>query len=195
MRVIVKSLLLAGFLASCSVTPEEGRYRSTENLERPPTVMSGSPSREQRIVDNSSIPKKNDNTGLGADVYLVTPAQLNIKQPFDQAWDTLNRALKQSGIKITDHERNKGHLYINYSSSGFFEKFLSFLKEEPKESNYLVSVTKGAAETAITAAISNKTEQRGASGDQDGYYDAPVDASEELLDMLYKIIRDDLVEK
>jgi len=195
MRIIVKSLLLVGFLVSCSTVTEESRYRNTENLERPPIVTSSSPAREQRIVDNSSIPKKKDSTGLGADVYLSAPGQLTIKQPFDEAWNTLNRALKQGGIKITDHERDKGHLYINYSSSGFFEKFLSFLKEEPKESNYLVSITKGAAETAITAAISNKTEQGGASGDQDGYYDAPVDASEELLDKLYKIIRDDLVEK
>lgn len=195
MRIIVKSLLLISFLVSCSTTKEESRYRNTDNLERPPIVTSSSPAREQRIVDNSSISKKKDSAGLGADVYLSTPGQLNIKQPFDEAWDTLNRALKQGGIKITDHERDKGHLYVNYGSSGFFDKALSFLKNGHKESNYLVSVAEDGVETLITVKMSNATEQGRPSSDHDGYYDAPVDASEELLDILYKIIRDDLVGK
>jgi len=57
MRVIVKSLLLTGFLVSCGTT-EESRYRNTEALERPPTVTNSSPTKEQRVVDSSSIPKK-----------------------------------------------------------------------------------------------------------------------------------------
>ncbi|MDO9424315.1 MAG: outer membrane protein assembly factor BamC [Methylobacter sp.] len=195
MSVIIKSLLLIGFLVSCSTTTEESRYRNTENLERPPTVISSSPAREQRIVDNSSIPKKKDSAGLGEDIYLGTQGQLNIKQPFDEAWDTLNRALKQGDIKITDHERDKGHLYVNYGSSGFFDKALSFLKDGHKESNYLLLVEENGAETTITVTMSNATEQGKLSGDQDGYYDAPVDASAELLDILYKIIRNDLVGK
>lgn len=194
MSVIIKSLLLIGFLVSCSTTTEESRYRNTENLERPPTVISSSPAREQRIVDNSSIPKKKDSAGLGEDIYLGQ-GQLNIKQPFDEAWDTLNRALKQGDIKITDHERDKGHLYVNYGSSGFFDKALSFLKDGHKESNYLLLVEENGAETTITVTMSNATEQGKLSGDQDGYYDAPVDASAELLDILYKIIRNDLVGK
>jgi len=131
MRVIVKSLLLTGFLVSCGTT-EESRYRNTEALERPPTVTNSSPTKEQRVVDSSSIPKKKDRTGLGSDVYLSTPTQLVIKQSFGDAWNTLNRALKQSGIKITDHERDKGLFYVTQDTTtdtnSFFCKSDCFFK-------------------------------------------------------------------
>jgi hypothetical protein len=57
MGVIVKSLLMIVLLASCATSTEESRYRDTEALERPPIVVS-SPTKEQRVVDTSSIPKK-----------------------------------------------------------------------------------------------------------------------------------------
>ena len=140
MRVIVKSLLLIGFLASCSTTAEESRYRDTEHLERPPIVTT-SPTKEQRTVDNSSIPKKKDRTGLGSDVYQSSPTQLTIKQPFGDAWNTLSRALKQSSIKITDHERDKGLYYVTQDTAdrtSFFAKATAFLSDDP--TIYLLTV-------------------------------------------------------
>ena len=115
MQVIAKSLLLSLGLVSCG-TSEDSRYRDTAMLERPPALAVSKQAGEPRITDNSTIPKKRDETGLGSDVYMTTttPPQLIIKQPFDDAWNTLGLALKQSEIEITDREHDKGLYYVTY---------------------------------------------------------------------------------
>ncbi len=193
MRVIVKSLLLIVFLASCSTTAEESRYRDTENLERPPIVAT-SPTKEQRTVDNSSIPKKKDRTGLGADVYQSTPTQLTIRQPFGEAWNTLSRALKQSGIKITDHERDKGLYYVTQDTadrSSFFAKATAFLSDDP--TIYLLTVKDDGEETSVTATVANATEQSSAA--KDGTSSPSAEGAEDLLQTLFKTLRDKLEEE
>ncbi|MDI1231924.1 MAG: outer membrane protein assembly factor BamC [Methylobacter sp.] len=194
MRIIVKSLLLISFLVSCSTTTEDSRYRNTDNLERPPIVTSSSPAREQRIVDNSSISKKKDSAGLGADVYLSTPGQLNIKQPFDEAWDTLNRALKQGDIKITDHERDKGLFYVTQNTtdtSDFFAKVTSFLSDDAVI--YLLTVKQEGEETTVIATVANASEQ--SSMAKDGTPPPSVEGAEDLLQLLFKTLRDKLKEE
>jgi uncharacterized lipoprotein len=194
MRVIVKSLLLIGFLASCSTAQEESRYRDTESLERPPTVANSSPTKEQRVVDTSSIPKKKDRTGLGSDVYQNSPTQLTIKQPFGDAWNTLARALKQSGIKVTDHERDKGLYYVTQDTAdrtGFFAKATSFLSDDP--TIYLLTVKDDGEETTVTATVANATEQSSAAAE-----DTPrptAEGAEDLLQTLFKTLRDKLEEE
>ncbi len=193
MRVIVKSLLLIGFLASCSTTAEESRYRDTEHLERPPIVTT-SPTKEQRTVDNSSIPKKKDRTGLGSDVYQSSPTQLTIKQPFGDAWNTLSRALKQSSIKITDHERDKGLYYVTQDTAdrtSFFAKATAFLSDDP--TIYLLTVKQEGEETTVTATIANATEQSNAT--QDGTPHPSAEGAEDLLQLLFKTLRDKLEEE
>ena len=113
MRIIIKSFLITIVLASCGTT-KDARYRDTSMLERPPILPIIRQPGEQRITDNSTIPKKSDETGLGSAVYMTTttPPQLKIKQPFDEAWETLNQALQINDIKITDQDRNKGLLYV-----------------------------------------------------------------------------------
>lgn len=191
---IVKSLLLIVFLASCSSAEEKSRYRDTESLERPPIVTSNSPSKEQRIVDNSSIPKKKDSTGLGSDVYLSAPTQLTIKQSFDDAWNTLGRALKQSGIKITDHERDKGLYYVTQDTAdrtSFFAKATAFLSDDP--AIYMLMVKQDGEETTVTATIANATEQSSAT--QDGTPHPSAEGAENLLQLLFKTLRDKLEEE
>lgn len=193
MRVIVKSLLLTGFLVSCGTTSEESRYRDTEALERPPIVTNSSPSREQRIVDTSSIPKKKDSAGLGSDVYQSTPLQLTIKQPFDDAWNTLGRALKQSGIKLTDHERDKGLYYVTQDTTdrtGFFAKATAFLSDDP--TIYLLAVKQEGVETTVTATVANATEQSSAA--KDGAPQSTAGGAEDLMQVLFKTLRDKLEE-
>lgn len=192
MNVIVKSLLLAGFLVSCGTT-EESRYRDTEALERPPTVLS-SPTKEQRAVDDSSIPRKKDTTGLGSDVYQNAPTQLTIKQPFDDAWNTLSRALKQSGLKITDHERDKGLYYVTQETeetTGFFAKASSFFRDD--NAIYLLTVKSEGEETTVTAALANATEQSSAA--KDGAPQSSAEGAEDLLQLLFKTLRDKLEEE
>lgn len=195
MRVIVKSLLLTGFLVSCGTT-EESRYRDTEALERPPTVAS-SPTREQRVVDTSSIPKKKDKTGLGSDVYQSTPTQLTIKQSFDDAWSTLKRALKQSGIKITDHERDKGLYYVTREqdeadTSGFFAKASSLFGSD--KTTYLLTVKQEGAETKVTATVAHATEQSSAAA-KDDVPEITEEGPEDLMQSLFKTLRDKLEEE
>jgi uncharacterized lipoprotein len=194
MRLIVKSLLWVVFLVSCGTT-EENRYRNTENLERPP-IVTASPTKEQRIVDNSSIPRKKDSTGLGSAVYQSSPTQLTIKQTFGDAWNTLSRALKQSGIKITDHERDKGLYYVTQAqdkeeSTGFFAKATAFLSDDP--AIYLLTVKDDGEETTVTATIANATEQSSAA--QDGTPHPSTEGAEDLLQILFKTLRDKLEEE
>jgi uncharacterized lipoprotein len=189
MRVIVKSVLMIISLVSCGTGPDT-RYRNTENLERPPIVTNSSPTREQRAVDDSSIPKKKSHTGLGSDVYQNNSEQLNIKQSFGDAWNTLNRALKQSGLKITDHERDQGLYYVTHDTAdktGFFAKMTSFLSDDA--AIYLLTVKQDGEETKVTVALANATEQSSAAAQ-------PVaDGAKDLLQLLFKTLRDDLKEE
>jgi uncharacterized lipoprotein len=194
MRIIIQSLLLTGILVACG-TPEVSRYRDTEHLERPPKVESSNASKEQNTTDNSSIPKQKDSTGLGKDVYLSNPAQLTIKQSFGDAWNTLNRALKQSGLKITDHERAKGLYYVTKATAsddtGFFGKLTTFLANDP--AIYLLTVKQQGEETTVTVTIANTTEQSAV--DTNGGPHPSTEGAEELLQLLFKTLRDDLKEE
>lgn len=193
MRIIFNCFLLTTALASCG-TSNDTRYHDTAMLEHPPILPITRQPGDQRFTDDSTIPKKPDETGLGSAVYMTTtPPQLKIKQPFDKAWDTLKQALKINEIKVTDYDRNKGLLFVRFGASGMLELAKSFLLNEPKESNYLLTVTKDGAETTISAKA-NTTDQSDSSSYQEGYDEEPDDISQELLEMLYKTIQDDLVE-
>jgi len=192
MQIIVKSLLLTVFLVACGSEPS--RYRDTEALERPPVVISDSPFKEQRTVDTSSIPKRKDTTGLGSDVYLNTSLQLTIKQPFDDAWNTLERALKQSDIKVTDHERDKGLYYVTQDKSdrtSFFAKATAFLSDDP--SIYLLTVKQEGEETTVTASVPNAAEQ--SRGMSESAPAPSIEGAEDLLKVLFNTLHDKLEEK
>jgi uncharacterized lipoprotein len=195
MRLLVKNLLLIFFLASCGTT-EESRYRDTAELERPPIVTNNSPSREERTVDDSSIPRKKNTTGLDTDVYQNSALQLTIKQPFDTAWNTLSRAFKQSAIKVTDHERDKGLYYVtrdvtdpSTESTGFLAKVSSFFSNDTAV--YLLTVEQEAEETKVTASVANATEQSSVAKKAN----PTSEGAEELLQLLFKTLRDELEEE
>jgi hypothetical protein len=184
-------LLLVTFLVSCSA--EDSRYRDTQILERPPAVAVDKKAGEPLAIDDSVIPRKKYKAGLGSDVYMTesTPEKLKIKQPIDDAWYTLDLALKQSEIKITDHERDKGFYYVSYNPGTFF----GFLEKKHDERNgaiYLLTVKEDGAETEVTATIANATEQN--SADENGAQRASVESAEDLLQQLYKTLRNDLKE-
>jgi len=198
MQQIVKFLylLICVVPVSCGTT-ENSRYRDTSLLERPPTlVINKSPGGQSETTDDSAIPKKQE-PGLGDAVSMTesTPPQLKIRQSYDKAWTTINQALKLNDIKITDHERNKGHLYVSYGSPGLFEKATSFLKDDRKDPTYLLLLKDDGTETTITATMANPTDQNSSSANPDGSVDKPTDDSEDLLQTLYKTIRDDSVDE
>lgn len=192
MQAIIKSLPLIMILVSCG--GKDTRYRDTQMLERPPTLSVRKKAEEQPIVDDSKIPKKQHEMGLGSDVYMIesTPMQLKIKKPFDYAWRVLEMALKQSQIKIIDHRQDKGLYYVYYKQKTLFETAASFFKknqdDEHHEANYLLTVKEDRAETKITATPFNAAEQ-------DSNDEAADSDSETLLWALYKTLRNDLKEE
>jgi hypothetical protein len=197
---LIKQIVLYSWislvLVACGGT--DSRYRDNAHLERPPTLVIQKTPGVTDQVDESSIPKKQD-PGLGKAVYLTesTPAELRIKKPIDSAWNTLLQAIKLNDLKITDQERNKGHVYVAYDASGFFKTLGSWLKEEPEHKGpvYLLKVEEDDAETKVTAAMASSSEQSVAGSKAENTVEKPVDASQELLENLYKTIRDDLVEE
>ena len=166
-------------------------------LERPPALAVSKKAGEPRITDNSTIPKKRDETGLGSAVSMTTtrPPQLKIKQPFDDAWNTLGLALKQSEIEITDREHDKGLYYVSYDSSG------SFFSKKQNEVIYVLTVENDGAETKITATLGNAAEQTNSSrgvhrsSSNENSAAQSTDGAEKLLQSLYETIRDDLKEE
>jgi uncharacterized lipoprotein len=197
MQVIAKILLLSLGLVSCG-TSEDSRYRDTAMLERPPALVVSKQAGEPNITDNSTIPKKRNEKGLGSDVYMTTtsPPQLGIKQPFDDAWNTLGLALKQSKIEITDREHDKGLFYVIYDPEN------SFFSTKHNEAIYVLTVEKDDAETKITAILGNAAEQSSAGSrnehrglTKDNSATQPPNGAEKLLQSLYETIRDDLKEE
>jgi len=145
-------------------------------------------------LSTAALFRRKDRTGLGSDVYLSTPTQLVIKQSFGDAWNTLNRALKQSGIKITDHERDKGLFYVTQDTTdtnSFFAKATAFLSDDA--AIYLLTVKQEGEETMVTATAANAAEQSSAT--QDGTPPPSAEGAEDLLQLLFKTLRDKLEEE
>jgi uncharacterized lipoprotein len=194
MQAIIKSLLLIIMLVSCG--GNDSRYRDTQMLERPPTLsVSKKAGEPPRIIDNSTIPKKREKTGLGSDVYMIesAPMQLKIKKPFDYAWRVLGMALKQSQIKIIDHRQDKGLYYVYYKQKNLFESAASLFNktqenDEHHEANYVLTVKEDKAETKISATLSNAAEL-------DSYDDVATSDAEALLWLLYQTLHDELKEE
>ncbi|MGZ8226170.1 MAG: outer membrane protein assembly factor BamC [Methylococcaceae bacterium] len=199
MQVIFKGLLIALTLASCG--GGDSRYKDTQMLERPP-VLAIERRLDQEIIepDESVVPEKSDSLGLGSAVYLVetTPPQLKIKQSFDDAWRSLGLALKQSRIKITDHDRDKGLYYVYYYQKNLFENAAGLFQDEQEESrhdaNFLLKLEQDGAEINVTATSLN-AEQAGPIANQDGYDDSATTDVEDLLQVLYEALHDDLKEE
>ena len=179
-------------LVSCG--GNDSRYRDTQILERPPTLVVSKHVGEPQITDDSTIPKKRHEAGLGDDVYMIesTPMQLKIKKPFDYAWRVLDMALKQSQIKIIDHRQDKGLYYVYYEQKGLFGSVASLFnkkqEDEHHEANYVLTVKEDGTETKISANPVNAAEL-------DSNDDVANSDDVALLWVLYKTLHDDLKEE
>ncbi len=189
----IKSLLLVMMLVSCG-GGNDSRYRDTQMLERPPTLVVSKHVGGPQITDDSTIPKKRHEVGLGDDVYMIesTPMQLKIKKPFDDAWRVLELALNQSQIKIIDHRQDKGLYYVYYEQKGLFDSVASLFNKNQEdkhhEANYVLTVKEEGAETKISANPVNAAEL-----DSNGDVANSDDVA--LLWVLYKTLHDDLKEE
>jgi uncharacterized lipoprotein len=198
MQAAARILLLSLGLFSCG-TSKDDRYRDTAMLERPPALVVNRQAGEFPTVDNSRIPKKRSEKGLGEAVYLTTttPPQLKIKQAFDDAWNTLGLALKQGEIEITDREHDKGLYYVSYEPGGSL--LGSLFGKKQNQAIYVLTVESDGAETKITAILGNAAEQASSGGrgrhrgsSKDNSASQPNDGAEKLLQSLYETMRDDL---
>ncbi|MDP2903209.1 MAG: outer membrane protein assembly factor BamC [Methylovulum sp.] len=194
MQRSVKSLLVAIALVSCGAG-KDARYKDTQMLERPPVLPVSKQSGEADCCDDAVIPKKRYKKGLGDDVYLTKskPQQIKIKQAFDNAWLTLGLALKQSEIRITDQERDKGLYYVAYQPANIFGAISSLLKVEEKTVIYVLKAEADGGETKVSTMMASAMEQ--SSGLEKSHYDD--EASNDAEDLMYKVfetLQDDLEE-
>lgn len=194
MRAIVTPFFLGLLLVACA--GDDPRYRSTELLERPP-ILAPVKSNEAPVVleDDSIVPKKKHKKGLEDDVYLKSsnPPVIHIKQPFDEAWNTINQALTQSEIKITDSVREKGLYFVSYNPGTLLGAVSSLLKTEPKQVIYVLTVEDAGQETRVSVKKASEGEQSSTleTSRMDGTEED--DDSEALLYQLLETLRDDLL--
>jgi uncharacterized lipoprotein len=197
MQITVKNLipatLLTAALVSCGTT-EEAHYRDTSMLEKPPTLAAGKPVEEQKEADSSAEPEEEEaKTGLGTKVYMTdsNSTLFVIKQPFDEAWNTLAQALKQQDIEITDRNREEKAYYVTYDPDDYDPgSSFSFFKDDYAEEDYLLKLEARDDGTAISAEAVDKPDPDNSSDDG-----RPTDGAEKLLKSLHITLRDDLKEE
>ena len=202
MPIIAIILLLSLGVVSCGGTATDNRYRDTAMLERPPKLavahQAGEPS---YTADEARAQKKQggevEEATTTAYMTTTTPPLLIIKQPYNQAWDTLGHALKQDYLKVTERKQDKGLYFVTYDheaqaekESGFLDKTLSFLLDQPNEEHYILTVTAKGEETQISATVNNAPKQSEGSENKDAESAPPVDGPEKLLSMIYKAMSD-----
>ena len=203
MRLTVINLSVALLLVACGTT-ETSPYRDTSHLELPPGLQgSKEKPKPQSESDDSAIPDKSKaKTGLGDAVYLTTskPPLLKIKQPFDIAWNTLDAALKQGDIEITDRELDKGLYYVTYDADShtsenedLADQLTSVLTNNYSKASYVLTVTAEGEETQISAALADKPDQGDDSEKPDN--GDKTDGADRLLQFIFETMRDELVEE
>ncbi|WP_081679142.1 outer membrane protein assembly factor BamC [Methylobacter luteus] len=193
MQITVKNLipvaLLTAVLVSCGTT-EEAHYRDTSMLERPPTLVANKPANEQKEADSNSESEEEAKTGLGTKVYMTdsNSTLFVIKQPFDEAWNTLAQALKQQDIEITDRNREEKAYYVTYDPDDYDPgSSFSFFKDDYAEEDYLLKLEARDDGTAISAEAVDKTNPDSSSDNG-----KPTDGAGRLLKSLHETLRDDL---
>lgn len=191
-KLSVKSGLLALLLTACG--GDDPRYRDTKMLERPPMLVTNkAPSEAVVLEDDAVLTKKEHKKGLEKDVYLTAsrPPVINIKQPFDEAWNTLKLALTQSEIKVTDEEQDKGLFFVAFNPKSLFGVVSSLMTKEEKQVIYVLTLEKNGQETRVSIKKASPSEQHTAleavNVDEDS-----VDDAEALLYQLFETLRDDL---
>lgn len=194
-QTLIKVFLLSLTLTACG-TAKDSRYSSTEMLERPPILaVVKEPGYEETEVDQSVVPKRSAKKGLDDAVHLIAsnPPVLKIKQPIEAAWHTLELALKQSEVKITDQEQKKGLFFVAYSPKTLADMIPFVNKNESKDVIYVLTVTAAGEETEVTSAIASPAEQKNLflrTDDEDYKIDA-----DDLLMQVFETLHDDLVEE
>lgn len=222
------------WLAACGVV-ENSRYRDTSALEKPPAVVmpredvsslpltheagpeslaeaeaNPAPKEDQEMGPNDDAEPK-IKKGLGEQAVAISetePLVLTLRQPVNEAWNTMKRAIGQSNIELTDMLHDKGKLYVGYDADAFDAQYGSFLEKtiglvnnEYFKKTYILTLTAEGSATKITA-VSPEDEAYRQDADNDNKKDKdetveavddePTDGADKLLRALYFMLRDEL---
>ena len=202
-------VLASLFLLACS--SNSSKYKDNANLERPPempvpastastaTTTTSNQIPEQVAIEEIAPPIRHRGKGLKSDVYKTegSPKELTIKRGFDESWSLLSLAIQHNDLKLADQDRSKGYYYITYNGNGFFGKAASYFNDEYDKATYLLKVDPQDNETKVTASLANKDEQNPPKKDGEETSDDPAvhvyqDKSENLIDLLFDTLHDDL---
>jgi uncharacterized lipoprotein len=172
------------------------KYQDNQVLEQPPVFIT--------INDNTqeepAITEKKSDTGLNDAVILLNSQSLILRQSFDNAWKTLEKALVFNQIKISDRHREQGTYFVDYDpddapqSDGFTENinFLLF-KDDYEKSLYKLTMTE--KENGVLIRAERMTQKRIdllEDGEDIRFDDKIEDGKEKLLKHLYGTLKNDL---
>ena len=193
-------LLVSLCLISCSET-KSNRYQDTSHLEAPPQLIITE--KPKAPTEEESESKESESKGLG-DYVLFDQSEkqafITIKKHFPRAWNIVTQAIELNNIEITDKNREQGIFYVTFDpdsdeseDSTFIDTMtFFFFKDEYKEANYKLTVSKQENSVQVTAELNDVKEDDILLDDEGDDFDALVDDGTKLLKTLYGTIKNDL---
>ena len=181
-------------MIACSPRPA---IKENIALESPPILD---------IVDTPADPalqtKVDKDVGLGEVVQLINAKQILLKQPFEQAWNTVATVLQFNKIEVTDRNREKGEYFINFDPDNVHRKegdtlddvaFFLF-KDEYPEVPYKLILTKEPQAVKISVKKRNYVEMDLLDDGEELTFDDEVknDGIDKLIRYLYATLKNDL---
>ena len=190
-------------LVSCSDTGS--KYRSTENLERPPEIAIDSGVVPVQAPVDSVTTSESIKKGLDDQVHLDRSpggSALVINRPFEQAWFILGVLLDQLGLEITDRNRDEGYYYVKYDPDidyskrqGFWDGMMSMFGEDNyAERTYALKLVESYGETEVTAGFAPESGDK-PEGETEKQEDAAKDGPDRLLQALFQTLRNGMAEQ
>jgi hypothetical protein len=193
LRAITTLLVIA---LSIGCASNDSRYRDNASLERPPELPAGTQKVEQETADEVNQPIRRHGKGLKSDVYMTEtpPLELRLKRGFDESWSLLNRAIQLNELKVSDQDRSKGQLVVEFSGTGLFSGGFSLLGSGDKV-NYELKVESQNEETRVAINRAASKMDTDSASAKDGFSDTtPENKSGELLNLLYDTLHDKVQE-
>lgn len=183
------SVLSCACLAATACDVPSKNYRDTTVLEQPPQLTVLNSDSEQSTLTTDETQKRK---GLSDLVVSMDDTHLLLKQPLGTAWKTLEAAIKQSGLELTDRNLEKGFYYVTYNPETFTGQAGSgwasalgsilFSEEKKNEPMYVISMRPKTDSIIIHTVLLDTVKT-----------DKPIkDSSAQLLTVLYNTLHDEL---
>ncbi|MCK5925147.1 MAG: outer membrane protein assembly factor BamC [Methylococcales bacterium] len=191
-NAVLKIIITINTLLWASACNAPSKYQDNHQLEQPPMLAI-----MDRENEGPPLTEKKPKTGLKNRVSLLDSNYLNLKQPFDKAWDTLATAVSLNNIKISDRNRETGEYFVEYDPDDAHNEsdnvsFFSF-KDDYEKATYKLTLEKKVESVMITAEKTTKTSlDLLDDGDDIRFEDKNKDGKEKLIKQLYSTLKNDL---